>query len=281
MFVAISASLMVAALLLQDREIGKALLPLDRIRDKVLQIPRGEAPGIAIDAPAEIQPLVDEINRLLEFVRRRLEQSRTAIGNLSHAVKTPLSAVFRLLEDPRLAMHPELRAAIEEQAEFIRERIERELKRARLAGDQPTQVHFRARDELPALTQLLRQIHRERNLQIDWQAPAAPVPYDRQDMLELIGNLADNACKWAARRVDIAVRHEGDWSITVADDGPGCTPEVIAELGSRGQRLDESRPGYGLGLAIVRDIAEHAGGSLELARSPALGGLSVTVQLPA
>jgi signal transduction histidine kinase len=279
-FLGICAALAIAALLLQDREIRNALRPLEQIRERVLQIPRGREKSIAIAAPSEIQPLVDEINRLLDFVRRRLEQSRTAIGNLSHAVKTPLTAVFRLLEDPRLASLPELRAGIGEQAEFIRERIERELKRARLAGDQPTQVHFAARDELPALVQLLRQIHRDRALDIEWRAPDEPVPYDRQDMLELIGNLADNACKWAASRVEIDVAHDGDWTITVADDGPGCTPDLLAQLGTRGQRADESRPGYGLGLAIVRDIADHAGGSVELAGAGALGGLAVTVRLP-
>jgi signal transduction histidine kinase len=280
-FLGICAALAIAALLLQDREIRNALLPLERIRERVLQIPRGQEKSIAIDAPSEIQPLVDEINRLLDFVRRRLEQSRTAIGNLSHAVKTPLTAVIRLLEDPRLAALPDLRTGIGEQAECIRERIERELKRARLAGDQPTQAHFAAREELPALVQLLRRIHRDRGLAIEWRAPAEPVPYDRQDMLELLGNLADNACKWAERRVDIDIARAGEWTITVADDGPGCTPEVVGQLGTRGRRADETRPGYGLGLAIVRDIAEHAGGSVELAGSGALGGLAVTVRLPA
>jgi signal transduction histidine kinase len=279
-FVALSALVMLAAILLQDREIRQALLPLDRIRDAVLRIPEGEDAALDIRAPAEIQPLVDEINRLLAFVKRRLAQSRTAIGNLSHAVKTPLTAVFRLLEDPRLLPHEDLARALREQAEAIGERFDRELRRARLAGGQPTQAHFAPRDELPSLVELLQRIHAARALEIAWSAPAESVPYDRQDMMELLGNLGDNACKWARRRVDIEIAHGAGWTIRVADDGPGCAPEEIAQLGARGVRTDESRPGHGLGLAIVRDIVEHAGGSVELRNSPVLGGLEVVARLP-
>lgn len=281
LFLALSVAVLATALALQRRELRRALQPLEAVRASVLELHRGGKPLVATDAPVEIRPLVDEIDRLLDFVQRRLARSRTAIGNVSHAIKTPLAAVFRLLEDPRMAAVPDLKAALQAQADAIGSRIDRELMRARLAGDAPTQASFDARAELPALVALLRQIHGEKPLAIDWSAPEAPLPFDREDMLELIGNLADNACKWAASRVVIDVRDRPVAEIVVADDGPGCPPETLASLATRGLRADESVPGHGLGLAIARDIVEFAGGRLLLARSPSLGGLEATARFDA
>jgi len=231
--------------------------------------------------PTEILPLVDEINRLLAFVERRLQQSRTAIGNLSHAVKTPLAAVFRLLDDPRMAASPDLKRMIQEHADAIRMRIDRELKRARLAGDTPTAATFDPHAELPALVRLLAQIHGDKPVTIQWTAPEGSLPFDRQDLMELVGNLADNACKWAHAQVRIEIRERDSIDIIVSDDGPGCSAEDLESLGTRGQRADESVPGHGFGLAIARDIVEFAGGRLAFARSETLGGLEVTAHFPA
>jgi signal transduction histidine kinase len=275
LFVTLSIAVLAGAAWVQRRELRWALKPLSDARDAMLQVPAGGKPVFAADAPEEIRPLVDEIGRLLAFVERRLEKSRTAIGNLSHAVKTPLTAIFRLLDDPRMADQADLRRQIQEQADAIRTRIDRELKRARLAGDQPTQGRFDPRAELPSLVKLLRQIHGNRHIDIDWTAPEHALPFDREDMLELIGNLADNACKWAAGHVTIDIRDEEGVRVVVADDGPGCSPEVLAVLGTRGERTDESVPGYGLGLSIARDLVELAGGTLSFGRSARLGGLEV------
>ncbi len=278
LFLGVSLALLAGVFWIQRRELRWALKPLSDVRDAILQIPAGGRPMLAGDAPEEIRPLVDEIDRLLAFVERRLEQSRTAIGNLSHAVKTPLTAIFRLLDDPRMAGHDDLRLQIQAQADAIHLRIDRELKRARLAGDQPTRGNFDPRAELPSLVKLLGQIHRERHVAIEWTAPEHPLPFDREDMLELIGNLADNACKWAMSRVTIDIRDGEGLGVIVADDGPGCSPEALAVLGRRGDRSDESMPGYGLGLSIARDLVELAGGTLSFGRSAALGGLEVTAR---
>ena len=281
LFFGASLLVLMGALALQSREISHALRPLESIRGALLQMHAG---GRAVDiagAPAEIQPLVDEINRLMAFVEQRLQQSRTAIGNLSHALKTPLAGLFRLLDDPRLAAHPDLQQPLQQQAEAVRTRVERELKRARLAGDQRSGTRFEPQAELPALVELLRRIHGGKALAIEWHAPAGLLPFEREDLLELIGTLADNACKWAAHRAVIDIRHDAHGlTIVVADDGPGCPDEMLAVLGSRGQRADESMPGHGLGLAIARDIVEAAGGGLHFARSVTLGGLEVTAHLP-
>ncbi|HJW12016.1 MAG TPA: ATP-binding protein [Albitalea sp.] len=280
LFLAASAIILAASAAIQRREIRRALRSVEQARDAILRLPKGVEPVAAADAPEEIRPLLEEIDRLMGFVERRLHESRTAIGNLSHAVKTPLAGLLRLAEDPLLEAHPELRHALHEQIEAIRLRIERELTRARIAGDRRSGPGFDAHAELPALVQMLTRIHRDKPLDIRWQAPERVLPFDREDLLEVLGNLADNACKWAASQVRIAIEELDGLRIVVADDGPGCAPELLDSLGARGLRADETRPGHGIGLAIVRDIADAAGGSLQFRRSASLGGLEVEVRLP-
>ena len=280
-FLLLSLVVLAGAVALQGRELRWALRTLGSVRDAVLHMQKHGTRMPVQDVPTEILPLVDEINRLLAFVERRLKQSRTAIGNLSHAVKTPLAAVFRLLDDPRMAASPDLKRMIQEHADAIRMRIDRELKRARLAGDTPTAATFDPHAELPTLVRLLAQIHGDKPVTIQWTAPEGSLPFDRQDLMELVGNLADNACKWAHAQVRIEIRERDSIDIIVSDDGPGCSAEDLESLGTRGQRADESVPGHGFGLAIARDIVEFAGGRLAFARSETLGGLEVTAHFPA
>jgi len=280
LFLAASVVVLLASAAIQRREIGRALDSVEQARDAILRLPTGIVRVARGDAPEEIRPLLEEIDRLMNFVERRLHESRTAIGNLSHAVKTPLAGLLRLAEDPRFEAHPDLRSALHEQIETIRLRIERELTRARIAGDRRSGPGFDAHTELPALVQMLTRIHHDKALDIRWQAPERVLPFDREDLLEVLGNLADNACKWAASRVHIAIEERDGLRIVVADDGPGCAPDLLDSLGARGLRADETRPGHGIGLAIVRDIAEAAGGSLRLRPSTALGGLEVEVRFP-
>ena len=279
-FLLLSVVILTGATALQGRELRWALRPLDQVRDAVQEMHQHGTRIDAAAAPAEIRPLIDEVNRMLAVVSRRLEQSRTAIGNLSHAVKTPLTAVFRLLDDPRLNPYPDLRQQLQAQAQAIQTRIERELKRARLAGETATTANFDCASDLPALIGVLEQIHRDKHPDIDWVAPPGALPLDRQDVMELVGNLADNACKWARQRVHIEIRTEDGVHILVSDDGPGCSPGQIERLCTRGERIDESMPGYGLGLAIARDIVDFAGGQLSFSRSASLGGLEVTAAFP-
>lgn len=278
-FLGSSLAVLAAAMALQGHELRWALRPLDTVRDAVLRMSAGGAPVPEVEAPIEVRPLVAEITRLLAFVDQRLQLSRTAIGNLSHALKTPLAAIFRLLEDPRMQAPPGIRRQLEEQADAIHQRIERELKRARLAGGESAGGRFDPRAELPALVLLLQRIYHDKPIEIEWSAPQRTIAADREDLMELIGNLADNACKWATSKAQIVVRANGGLDILVADDGPGCSDAVLQRLGRRGEREDESIPGHGFGLAIVRDIVDAAGGTLAFARSR-LGGLEVTAHLP-
>lgn len=280
LFLAGSLGVLALAMAIQAIEIRRALRAVDGAREGILQVAHGQSLVVPQDAPQEIRPLLDEIGRLVRHVEQSLQKSRTAIGDLSHAVKTPLAGLQRLADDARIGAHPELQRLVREQIETITRRIERELKRARMAGDRRSGPGFRAHTELPALVELLRRIHHDKVLDIHWQAPERVLPFDAEDLLEILGNLGDNACKWAASRVQIDIDGSDGLCLTVADDGPGCPPDWREALGARGLRADERQPGHGLGLAIVRDIAEAAGGRLELGHSAQLGGLEARVCWP-
>jgi signal transduction histidine kinase len=269
-------------LVLQRYSVRVSLAPLEQVRETLGRLARGEVRRLSDPVPEEVRGLTGEVNHLLDLLGRRLEQSRTALGNLAHALKTPITLLLDLADDADLGTEPELRRRLREASQSVRELVDRELRRARLAGHGAPAVGFCPADELPVLIGALRQIHAGRGLDIACSAPPdVRLPLDRQDALELLGNLADNACKWARRRVRIAVGPGPGLAVQVDDDGPGCPPEQWEQLGQRGLRLDESTPGHGLGLAIVRDIVSHYGGRLRFDRSPELGGLRVQAELPA
>ncbi|HLF96989.1 MAG TPA: sensor histidine kinase [Methylococcaceae bacterium] len=281
-YLGLTIIVLILAVSLQGADVRRALRPVDAIREELRAVARGDRTRLETDAPLEIKPLVDEINRLLELVARRLQQSRTALGNLAHALKTPLAILYRTAADPALAEHAELARQLEEQTVAMHNRIERELKRARLAGNHKSGAGFNPREDIAALIEVLEQAHGPKRLNIRLGAPDRLLRYDRQDMLELIGNLADNACKWAAAKVRIDVVHGAEGlRVTVADDGPGCPEAELAQLTRRGLKLDESVEGHGLGLAIVKDMVAFYGGRLSFRRAPDLGGLEVCAEFPA
>jgi len=167
------------------------------------------------------------------------------------------------------------------QLEQIQQRLARELGRARLAGEALPGAHFDCDAELPGLFNTLSMIH-DSQLDLDWDAAAGlRLPWDREDLLELLGNLLDNACKWAETQVLLSISVQaGGYRLSVDDDGPGIAEEQRESVLDRGSRLDEQVAGHGLGLGIVRDIVDAWGGSIRLLESP-LGGLRVLVELPA
>lgn len=267
-------------LLLQRYAVRLALRPLERARQQVAQLQRGQRRQLDAEAPVELQPLVEQINHLLLHTDDTLKRSRHAIGNLGHALKTPLAVLANLLQRDELAAHPALRASLREQLEQIQQRVARELGRARLAGEVLPGAHFDCAEELPALLDTLRMIH-PRGLALQWRAPAGcRLPWDREDMLELLGNLLDNACKWAVSRVELGIEaDETGYRLAIEDDGPGIPAEQRGEVLERGARLDERIEGHGLGLGIARDIVNAWNGTLELGQG-SLGGLRVSICLP-
>ncbi len=272
---------LLVAVLLQRYVVNRQLAPLMRANEQLQSLGRGEIKHCEMTVPSEVQPLIDEVNRLLLRVNRRLSQSRTALGNVAHALKTPLAVLFQQADDP--ALPPEQRKVLQEQTRAIHSRVECELKRARLAGFKQAGIGVQMASELADLTGVLQIIYRDKPLQITTSAPDRALPYDREDLLELIGNLSDNACKWArsAVRIEVAEVDEG-LQIRVSDDGPGCAPDDRERLGERGVRLDETVAGHGLGLAICREITDFYQGQLRFETDPVLGGLAViaTLRLP-
>jgi signal transduction histidine kinase len=270
----------VAVLLLVQRLILRASFRrLEPVRDDIRRLAEGDIGTVRDDVPSEVRPLVRELNRLLELLTRRLEHSRHALGNLAHALKGPLSLLTQGLEDRERSVD---REALASQAERIRALIERELRRARVAGvGQAGQLFHPARD-VPDLIDAVRHMHTGRQLSIAFDdRTGGALRLDREDMLELIGNLLDNACKWGRGAVALRIeRAGGAVELKVEDDGPGVSDALIEQLTLRGVRADESVSGHGLGLAIAKDIVKLYGGSLSFGRSEALGGLAVVVDLP-
>jgi signal transduction histidine kinase len=259
-----------------------ALAPLHRVQQDVGRLERGETEQLSDRVPAEVLPLVREVNRLLALQARRLQRSRSALGNLAHALKAPLTVLTHMANDEHLGAQPTLRAHMTEQLAAMRTRIDSELRRARVAGGCSPGTMVDVPKEIDALVAAVRMLYRERNLDIACDVDAAARFHgDREDLLELCGNLLDNACKWARSQVRISARRNEGVTLAVEDDGPGCSPEDLKRITQRGVRLDESVEGHGLGLAIASDIAASYGVQLRFDRSENLGGLRARVDFPA
>jgi signal transduction histidine kinase len=277
----VSALALVALLGLQGLIVLIGLQPVNAIRTDLRRLGRGEVTTLREDVPDELRPLVREFNHLLALLGERLQRSRQALGNLAHALKTPLTLLKDLANQDEARRHPALRAQLATHADAIHQLVDRELKRARLAGGAQPGEKLDLAQEIPRLTDTLQRLYRDKALALDVVLPpAAGFTADREDMLELLGNLLDNACKWARSRVRLILSPTPGLHLVIEDDGPGVPPEALGELSKRGVRLDEGTAGHGLGLAIAQDIARSYDGTLTFTRSPDLGGLAVHVDLP-
>ncbi|MFJ7285289.1 sensor histidine kinase [Pseudomonas sp. NPDC099000] len=267
-------------LLLQRITVRRALRPLEKAREQIAQLQQGQRSQLDDQVPVELEPLVAQINHLLAHTEDSLKRSRNALGNLGHALKTPLAVLLSVASSEKLDAHPELRKLLKAQLEQVQQRLNRELNRARLSGDALPGALFDCDGELPGLLATLNMIHGE-HLNLSYRAPTGlQLPWDREDLLELLGNLLDNACKWADAEVQLSVVETAEgFELSVEDDGPGIPEEQRAQVFSRGTRLDEQTDGHGLGLGIVRDIVDTWGGVMRLEASE-WGGLKVAILLP-
>jgi signal transduction histidine kinase len=255
------------------------LEPLRRMGRALAAIRAGEARRLTGDYPKEIEPLAVELNALIDHSERLVERARTHVGNLAHGLKTPLA----VLTNEAGRARGSLAELALRQVALMRAQVDHHLARARAAAAGSI---LGARTEvLPVLRDLertLQRIHADRPLSIEIACPASlAFRGARQDLEEMLGNLMDNACKWARRRVSVQAG-PADHAIAIAieDDGGGLPEGLRTDVLERGRRLDETKPGSGLGLAIVTDLAELYGGRLELASSR-LGGLAARLTLPA
>ena len=245
----------------------------------------GRAERLEGEFPVEIAPLARETNALIEANREIVERARTHVGNLAHALKTPLSVI---VNEAAARGNDPLAQKVLEQADIMRDQVARQLERARLVAR--STVVGTLIDVPPVVTALARtmeKLHRDRDIAIAVDVPEhARFRGEQQDLEEMIGNLVDNACKWAQSRVAIEVAAEGRASdaepkvrVIVDDDGPGLSPAERERVALRGQRLDESKPGSGLGLSIVIELASLYDGVLTLGTAP-IGGLRAELALP-
>jgi signal transduction histidine kinase len=263
-------------------QIRFGLVPLAKLRNAMSAIRRGEAERIPGEYPRDIAPLAQELNLLLDTNREILERARTQVGNLAHALKTPLSVIVN-----EVAGAPdEVALRVREQARLMRDQVNYHLDRARaaaLAGTLGTLTEVEP--VVAGLARTFQKIYHEKGLALETAVPAgARFRGERQDLEEMIGNLIDNACQWARSQVEVSVetarQAERVWlRVLIDDDGPGLPDDARAAMLKRGRRLDETKPGSGLGLSIVGDLAALYRGALTLDRSP-LGGLRATLELP-
>lgn len=280
-FTGLWLGVLMLALLGMQVYVRLALAPLQRARSELQAVREGRQTGLSEAVPAELEPLISQINDLLEHTRGSLQRSRTALGNFGHALKTPLAVLANLVARSELDEHPVLQAQLREQVDSIAGRVQRELAQAQSAADSHAFEPFLPEQDLQQLAAALEKAH-GRALQVRWEVAGVDVVgLDRSDLLEIYGNALDNAWKWARSTVLVRIAPRTDhWLLEVEDDGPGIADVADRQKALlRGARLDESVAGQGLGLAIVADIVQAYSGQVSLHRS-ALGGLKVSVTLP-
>ncbi|HUZ91146.1 MAG TPA: ATP-binding protein [Methylocella sp.] len=279
------AALAIALVVSSAAQLRYGLKPLRQLQEGVSAIRRGEAEKIGGDFPQDLAPLASELNLLIGANRDVVERARTQVGNLAHALKTPLSVII----NEAAADRGPLAAKVEEQAAIMRDQVSYYLNRARAAVRARTLGGVtEVAPSAEALVRTFEKIYSERAIGFTLMAPRTlRFPGERQDFEEMVGNLVDNAGKWARHAVTITMEPEPCrtlserrfFRVMIDDDGPGLAPDLRQAALSRGQRLDETKPGSGLGLSIVADLAGLYGGALTLEDGPG-GGLRANLRLP-
>ena len=267
---------LIAAIVVQVR-VG--LRPLFELRREVAAVRRGKAERLAHAYPVELITLAEELNALVAHNQEVVERQRTHVGNLAHALKTPISV---MLTEASQRPGP-LADVVGRQAETMRQQVDHHLRRARAAARAQGQGERTSVAEvLDELARTLQRIFRDKGMAIDWDA-ADDLYFlgERQDLLEIAGNAMENACKWGRARVRVRAEPLGEdrLRLTVEDDGPGLPEAARDAVLQRGARLDESAPGSGLGLSILHELARAYGGALKLGAS-SMGGLHLEVVIP-
>ncbi len=273
----------VVAMITGFLQVRRGVSPIENLRTRLAGLHEGRDRRIEGSYPSEVQPLVNDLNALLDQRQHAVRRAIAKAGDLAHGLKTPLAILAHEAERARVGGHAEVGGAVSQQVERMRRQIDYHLAHARAAAAGTTAAapcSIKASAE--GLARALHRLHAERGLIIDVRVPSdMTVRVQREDLDEMLGNLLDNACKWARAQVTIDASARGDSvEIAVDDDGAGIAEEMREAVLVRGVRADEAAPGTGLGLAIVRDLAEIYGGSISLDASPR-GGLRARLRFPA
>ena len=272
------ALLAVGLFVLASLQTFYGLRPLRKVRLAIARMRRGEASRVTEPMPAEVLPMVEELNALLSHNERQAEEARTHAGNLAHALKTPLTVIM----NAATAQAPDLGEAVIREATTMRRQVDHHLARARAVGRRgAAQSRAEVWESLTAVERAVQRLYPDTRIDMDGDKAAA-VRVERQDLDEMLGNLVENAAKYGGGSVFATVgRAAGMVEILVEDDGMGIPEAERVRIFDRGARLDSGKPGTGLGLAIVRDVAEIYGGTVALEESEDLGGLLARLRLPA
>ncbi|WP_028774563.1 ATP-binding protein [Shewanella waksmanii] len=271
---------MITGIILVLRQSFKPVNEMQLVLNKLRE---GEISSLEVDKiPQELQPLATTYNDLLVYSSKQIERSRNNLGNLSHGLKTPLAVMQQQVEALGLR-DPDAAIAMQKQLDHIHKMIERKLAAARITGDMLPAAQMQVPKDLLDLCQTLAKVHHHKDIdcQVDIPSAISRLPIHREDGMELIGNLLDNAHKWAASQVRVCADTQQGIRLCIEDDGPGVESHELALLTNRGKRLDEDTMGHGLGLSIVKDIAEQYQIDLAFEHSAELGGLKVTLEFKA
>jgi signal transduction histidine kinase len=278
----LSAVVAIACMLAGLALVRGGLAPFDNMRRRLSEVRHGTERQLQGSYPTEVQPLVDDLNALLAHSERAVTRATAKAGDLAHGLKTPLAVLSN--EATRLAAqgHAELAATISQQVSLMQRQVEYHLAHARAAASGATPgARCVVSESAAGIARTLLTLHTDRGLSIDVAVPPDHVVRAQPDDVdEMIGNLLDNACKWARSHVRLTSSTVDDCvMVTVDDDGPGLEASMREVVLQRGVRADEALPGSGFGLAIVRDLAELYGGTISLDESP-MSGLRAKLTLP-
>jgi signal transduction histidine kinase len=274
--------LAVASIITGAWTVRRGLSSIAVLRQRLGSVHQGQDVRVEGRFVSEVQPLVDDLNALLDHREQAVRRAVGKAGDLAHGLKTPLAVLAREAERARAGGQPDVAAAIAQQVDGMRRQIDYHLAHARAAASGATPgARCPARPSAEGLARTLLRLHADRHLSIDVRVSAAHVArVQREDLDEMLGNLLDNACKWTRTRVVVdSIETDRYLVLTIDDDGPGLAAGMREAVLIRGVRADEQASGSGFGLAIVRDIAELYNGSIAMDESP-LGGLRATLTLP-
>ena len=265
-------------------QVRRGMSPISQLRARLIGLREGRARRLEGEYPAEVEPLVGDLNALLDQREQTVTRARAKAGDLAHGLKTPLAVLAQEAERAAAAGQSDLSAVILQQVDRMRRQVDYHLAQARAgASSQPgASTPVSVQTSADGLARTLARLHAERGVTISVEvAPDLQVRVHREDLDEMLGNLLDNACKWAGSRSRVVASREGDRMVVIVeDDGPGIEPSMRAAVLARGVRADEAAPGSGLGLSIVRDLADAYGGTVTIDASP-LGGVRASLTLPA
>ena len=279
-FSMVSIILLIILVIIQIIVLRSGLQPLRKIHDELSQLEKGEIDQLSTTVPDELKPVVNEINQLSQTLHKRLKRSRDALSDLSHAIKKPLT-VLQHFSEQQSELKSDSQHTLNTQIQSIHNITDHILKRARVAGRSKANKCYDLNQDLNLLIKTIRTIYPDKTIEADLQLPDdLLIQIDREDMLELLGNLIDNAWKWANNKVLIRAKQNQLLQLSIEDDGNGQDAASLNELMNRGVRLDESVSGYGFGLAIATDIVSDYDGSLHFSQSPSLGGFKAEISIP-